>query len=277
MFRLEIARGAFTDCFGSPRLWLIQLFANPILFGLLVAWLFIPVASNLHLILNFVFAILLLAATLALHAGTLNSFADRQSVPAAPLWPAFRRALTHLIPVAICVAAFCLLWFYIDKLELYQPMFPPYVRSNFPVWLRRHITLPTLDHLFSIAIFIFRWILAPGLLLPLLAQAADRGFRGFGKQGLMAWRKTIFSLSYWLVLVVAVLLGVLATEKLMAAKPNFKTSTRHSEAASLAWRFSLSYLLGLFSWMLTCSVVRRSAATAGTSQSVTGNPPAQPS
>jgi hypothetical protein len=277
MFRLEIARGAFTDCFGSPRLWLIQFFANPILFGLLVAWLSIPVASDLHLILNFVFAILLLAATLALHGGTLNSFADRQSTQNAPLWPGFCRALTHLIPVAICIGVFCLLWLGVDKLESYQPNFPPYVRSNLPVSLRRHITLPTLDTLFTVAIFIFRWILAPGLLLPLLAQAADRGFRGFGKAGLIAWRKTLFSLSYWLVLVAAVLLGVFATEKLMAAKPNFKTSTTHSEAASLAWRLSLSYLLGLFSWMLTCSVVGRCAATAETSQNISGNPAAQPS
>jgi len=276
MFRVEIPRGAFVDCFGNPRLWLIQFFANPILFGLLVAWLFIPVASNLHLILNLLLAIVLLAATFALHGGTLNTFADRQASPAATLWPAFRRGLVHLIPVAICVAAFCLLWFYIDKLELYQPMFPPYVRSNFPVWLRRHITLPTLDHLFSIAIFIFRWILAPGLLLPFLAQAADRGFRGFGKAGLVAWKNTVFSLSYWLVLVVAVLLGVLATEKLMAAKPNFKTSTTHAEAFSLAWRLSLSYFLGLFSWMLTSSIVARCAATAGNSKNVSGNPAVQP-
>lgn len=271
MSRLEIARGAFAECFRSPRLWLIQFFANPILFALLVAWLFIPVADNLHLIFNFVFAILLLAATLTLHAGTLNSFVDHQTSQSSPLWPAFRRAFSHLVPVAIWIVIFCLLWLFVDKLESYQSNFPAYARSTFPASLRRHITLPTLDRLFFICIFILRWILAPGLLLPFLAQAADRGFRGFGKQGLIAWRKTVFSLSYWILLALAALLGVFAAEKLMATRPNFKTSTTQSEALSLAGRLVVSYILGLFSWMLTCSVVGRCGATAGSSAGVRGN------
>jgi hypothetical protein len=270
MFRLEVTRDTFKDCFRGPRLWLVQFFANPILFALLVAWLFIPVASNLHLVLNFVVAILLLTAALALHAGTLNSFIDHQSSQSALLWPAFRRALKHLIPVAICVAAFCLLWLFVDKLESYQSNLPAYVRSTLPVSLRRHITLPALDAMFSAVLFTARWILVPGLLLPLLAQAADRGFRGFGVHGLSAWRKTIFSFAYWLVLTLAAMLGVFATQKLMAWTPDFRTSTAHSEAASLAWRLCVAYLFGLFSWMLVCSVVGRSGG-AGAASDVSGN------
>jgi hypothetical protein len=270
MFRLEVTRDTFKDCFRGPRLWLVQFFANPILFALLVAWLFIPVASDLHLVLNFVVAILLLAAALALQAGTLNSFIDRQSSQSAPLWPAFRRALKHVIPVAICVAVFCLLWLLVDKLESYQSNLPAYVRSTFPVSLRRHITLPTLDTLFSVVLFIARWILVPGLILPLLAQAADRGFRGFGARCLSVWRKTAFSFAYWLVLTFAALLDVFATQKLMAWTPDFRTSTTHSEAVSLTWRLCVAYLLGLFSWMLVCSLVGRSGA-ARTASDVTGN------
>jgi hypothetical protein len=274
MFSLEIARGAFSDCFRSPRLWLIQLFANPILFALFVAWLLIPVASNLHLAYNFVFSFALIVAVLTLHAGTLNCFVDRQSGENTPLWHAFRRAFGHLIPVAICVAVFCLLWLLVGKLEAYQSNFPAYVRSTLPVALRRHITLATLDDLFSVVLFLLRWVLAPGSLLPLLVQASDRGFRGFGKEGLVAWRKSLFSFSYWLVLVVAAVLGVVATEKIMAWTPNFRMSTTHSEAISLAWRLFVSYLFGLFSWMLACSVVGRCATTGGTSSNVAGNPAA---
>jgi hypothetical protein len=274
MSRLEIAPGAFADCFRSGRLWLIQFFANPILLALFVAWLLIPVASNLHLVFNFVFALVLLGATLTLHAGTLSFFGDRRRSESARLWPAFRRALGHLIPVAICVAVFCLLWLLVGKLEVYQSSFPAYVRSTLPVSLRQQITLPVLDTLFSAVLFIARWMLAPGLLLPLLAQAADRGFRGFGPQGLSAWRKAMFSFGYWLVLLSAALLGVFATRKLMAWTPDFKTSTMHLEAVSLGVRLFFAYLFGLTSWMLTCSVVGRYAAAAGTSSDVTGNPAA---
>jgi hypothetical protein len=274
MSRREIARSAFKDCFRSGRLWLIQFFANPILLALFVAWLLIPVASNLHLVFNLIFALVLLAATFTLHAGTLGFFGDRQRSESAHLWPAFRRALRHLIPVAICVAVFCLLWLLVARLEAYQSNFPVYVRSTLPVSLRRHITLPALDTLFSALLIIARWILVPGLFLPLIAQAADRGFRGFGPQGLAAWRKTMFSLVYWLVLLFAAFLGVFATQKLMAWAPDFKTSTIHLEAVSLGVRLFFAYLFGLFSWMLACSVVGRHSAGAGTSSDVAGNPAA---
>jgi len=271
MSHFEIARGAFTDCFRSPRLWLVQFFANVILFVLFVAWLLIPVASNLHVAFNFVFATVLLVLTLTLHSGTLNACLDRLRSDPAPLWPAFRRALRHILPIAICIVAFCLLCLLVNALGSLQTAFPPYVRSTLPVALRRHISLHALDNLFSAALFVARWVFAPGLLLPLLLQISDLGFRGFSRQGLTAWRKTIFNFSYWLTLFVASLVGVLATQKLMAATPDFKTSTFHGEALSLAARFVVAYLLGLFSWILTCSVVGRCAAAAGVSQDVTGN------
>jgi len=274
MSRFEIARGAFTDCFRSPRLWLVQCLANIILFALLVAWLLVPVASNLHVVFNFVFAALLLVATLTLHSGTLNVCLDRLRSTPAPLWPAFRRALRHIVPVAICIAAFCFLWLLVNALGSLQTAFPSYVRSTLPVALRRHISLHALDNLFAAALFVARWVLAPGLLLPLLLQTSDLGFRGFARQGLSAWRKTIFNFSYWLTLLVAALVGVLATGKLMAATPDFKTSTFHGEAFSLAARLVVAYLLGLFSWILTCSVASRCAAAAGISPNVPGNPAA---
>ena len=274
MSRFEIMRGAFTDCFRGPRLWLIQFFANVILFALLVAWLLVPVASNLHVVFNFVIAALLLVGILKLHSGTLNACLDRLRSAPAPLWPAFRRALRHILPVAICIAAFCLLWLLVNALGSLQTAFPPYVRSTLPVSLRRHITLHVLDNLFSAALFVSRWILAPGFIFPLLLQTADLGFLGFARQGLSAWRKTVFNFSYWLILLVASLVGVLATQRLMAATPDFKTSTFRAEAVSLAVRIIVAYLLGLFSWILACSVVSRCAAAAGTSPDVPGNPAA---
>jgi hypothetical protein len=124
MSRLDIMRGAFTNCFRSPRLWLIQFFANVILFALLVAWLLVPVASNLHVAFNFVFAALLIVTTLTLHSGTLNACVDRLRGAPVPLWPAFRRALRHILPVASCIAAFCLLCLLVNAPGFLQTAFP---------------------------------------------------------------------------------------------------------------------------------------------------------
>ncbi len=268
MSRIELLRGSFADCFLSGRLWLIQFFANPILLALFAAWLLLPVASGLHLVFNFLFALVLLVAVLTLHAGTLNASYDRQANNSAPNFSAFRRALRHILPVAICVVVFCSLWLLVDKLESYQSEFPSYLRSTLPVFLRRHISLHALDNLFSAAIFFSRWILAPGLVLPLLLQSANLGFRGFGKQSLIAWRKTVFNFVYWAILLLAALLGVFATQKLMGLTPNFKTSTFQSEAISLAVRLIASYALALFSWILTLSLLARCAVAAGISENL---------
>ena len=84
----------------------------------------------------------------------------------------------------------------------------------------------------------------------------------------------MFSFVYWCVLLFAALLGVFATQKLMAWTPDFKTSTIHVEALSLGVRLFFAYLFGLTSWMLTSSVVGRYTAAAGTSSDLTGNPAA---
>lgn len=272
MPRFDTVRDAFADCFRNGRLWLVQVFANPILFGLFTAWLFIPVASSLHLIVNFIVALLLLASVLAIHAATLNYFFNRQSGENLP--SAFRRALRHLIPVAICVAVFYLLWLLVDKIDSYQVLFPTFLRSTLPVWLRRHITLSALVSLFNVALFLARWVLVPGLVLPFVLQTADGGFRGFASQSLSAWKKTVFSLGYWVVLFFAALLGVLATQKLMAFTPDFRTSTFRGEAVSLAFRLTVAYAAGLFSWILACSMVGRCAAASRVTPDVSGNPAA---
>jgi hypothetical protein len=105
MLRLEIVRGAFADCFRGGRLWLVQFSANLLLFVLFVAWLLIPVASNLHLVYNVVFALVIIVSLLTLRAGALNYLSDRQRTEIAPLSAAFRRALRHLIATVLCVAA----------------------------------------------------------------------------------------------------------------------------------------------------------------------------
>lgn len=273
MSRLEIAGSALKDCARNLQLWLVQFFANIILFALFAAWLRIPVSSAVQLIFNFVLILILIAATLILHAGTLNYVSDRRSGHDSSLLLSFRRGLRHVLAVAVCVAVIVVLWWVVSALESLQANLPAFIRSMLPAFLRRHVTLPALDTLFSSAVFVLRWIVVPGFVLPFLLQAADRGFGGFNREGWAAWKRAILSWTYWLVLVAAALIGVFATQALMAWTPDFRTSTFGSEAFSLTLRLTFSYLLGLFAWMLTCSSVGRHAA-GGTSHDVSGNPAA---
>jgi hypothetical protein len=273
MSRLATIRSAVTDCFPNGRLWLVQFLANPILFALFVAWLLIPVANTWHLVLNLLLALALLVSVLVLQAGTLKYFSDRQSGP-VPLWPAFRSALKHLAAIAVCALVFYLLWALADSMQSSQDNFSAFVRSLLPAFLRRHVALPTLDKLFAMILFAFRWILVPGLLLPFALQTAVRGFRGFGSQGRAAWKRAVSSLAYWLVLLFSSLLGVWLTEALMAWTPDFQTSTLSHEAVSLAFRLFFAYVFGLFAWILACSVVGRHSVLPGSPSDLPGNPAA---
>ena len=76
MSRFEILHDAGSSLLHSKRLWLIQFVANPLLFALFVGWLLLPVATEFHLLLNGLVIVVVAAAALVLHAGTLNFYSQ---------------------------------------------------------------------------------------------------------------------------------------------------------------------------------------------------------
>jgi hypothetical protein len=280
MATLTMARGAYTQVFRPRRLWLVQLVANPILFLSFAGWLLIPVANSWQLTLNVGLAILLAAAWLTLHAGTINHFRDRNSAAPAHdghpiLRDAFRRAFQHLLAIAACMAVLWMLWPPFDSLDVYRGPLPTYIRSILPVFLRRHIPLSEFEATFTALLFIGHWIVIPGLLLPLMVVAADAGFRGFPtRQGLAIWGRAVASLSYWFTLSIAAVIGVLAVRGILMWTPDFRRSTLLREYFSLGWRVVIAYLLALTSWMVICSLLGRFAASsaAGSNHNAPRNP-----
>lgn len=257
MAHFAVAADAFKSCLRSWQVWLIQFVVNLLLFGLFTAWLLLPVANGGFLVLNILLALLLLLAALVLHGGTLNYFYSQGRNEGASLKDVFGRALRNFLAVAICASAAFLLWIVVGKADAFHETIPAYLRSMTPMFLRKHAGLPIFQGFFETIFFVLRWILVPGLLLPFLSSASRLGFRGFGQQGLMTWKKTVRSISYWWVVILSALLGVLATEKIMGWTPDFRTSTFTGETVSLVLRALFSYLLGLFAWLLACSVVGR--------------------
>lgn len=267
------SRGTISGCFRNGRLWLIQFLANPAIFGLFAVWLLIPVARTWQVVLNALFVLVLIAAAVALHGGTLNYFYEEHRGEKIPLKNAFLRALGNIFPILICAAVFYGLWLIVDWAGSYQDTVPTYLRSEFPAFLRRHITLSFLMTSFDVIIFILRWIVVPGLVLPFALNASNRGFRGFGPRGFSTWRKSIFSRAYWFVLALAAVVGIYITNELVGWTPDFRTSTYRHEILSMVVRLLISYCLALTAWMLACSAVgRRSALSGQGSGDVSRNP-----
>jgi hypothetical protein len=257
MRRFDAVREAVAGAFRHRLLWVVQSVANIVLFGLFAGWLLLPVASAWQLAMNAFLAIAILAGAAAIHAGTLNYFSDAARRENPPLAESLRRALRNILAVGACAAVFYFMWSLAGQAEFYQPQLPAYLRSILPVGIRRHVSLEFLQSAFDWAIFAAQWIVVPGLVLPYVSRSADLGFRAFGKSGFSAWRKAVWSVSYWVVLIVVALAGVLATQKIMGWTPDFRTSTFRSESISLALRLPLAYFLGISAWMLACSLLGR--------------------
>lgn len=245
----------FISALHHPLLWLLQLLGNALIILIFLLWLRIPDAYWWELFFQVVVALLIVVGALWLHGGTLNYYSDVSSDVKAGLGEAFKKTLRHLPAFAVSVLVFGVLFYFARKLDNYQYEFPGYLRSEFPAWLRRHISEPTMDNLYEGFVFIVRWIVVPGLVLPLGLLCARAGFRGFLQFG--AWWRVVRSLAFWIVLIVAAIIGIYCTGKILDWKLNPKTATLGGEKIWLGFRLVVIYLLALFSWLWVCCMTVR--------------------
>jgi hypothetical protein len=257
MARWSSLRDALVLSIKNWRLWLVQFAGNAIIFALFFWWLQVPEAHLWQLLFQALLILLIVVSVLVLHGGTLAYFQSAHADHAAQLLPAFRKALKHIIALAVCVFILHIPWALSGHLYNYQTSFPGYLRSEFPVWLRRMISEPALDNTYTFLLFVLRWVILPGVLLPFVLFCADRGFRGF--IAFRDWAKTIRSLAYWIVLVVAAIAGVYFVEVVMGWRLHQKTPTLQAEQVNFGMRLLLAYLLGLFSWLLVGSMLGRAS------------------
>jgi hypothetical protein len=252
MKQLVTLGGVISNGLDDWRVWLLHVLANSLLFALFVGWLFIPESHNWQLGLSLLSIIALVAAGLVLHAGTLSYFAERYSSSPAPLRTGYVRALRHVLAFAICVLFLYVVWLQVGRLDAYQRMLPAYLRSTMPVQVRRHVSRAAISGAYQTAIFVLRWIVVPGVLLPFAAAVAHFGFQGLLQGPPAAWRAVRTGV-YWLAIAVAAVAGVLLSSHLVAWRPLSHGATLSRETASMALRFAIAYLVVLASWLMTCS------------------------
>jgi hypothetical protein len=240
------------------RLWLLQLFGNFVIFLAFIWWLRLPDAHWWQVFFGVVLAALTAAAALVLHGGTLDYFHSAHQDRTTKLPPSLRRAFQHLPALVLWALIFFFLRWLIGKLDQYEVSLPGYLRSEFPAWLRRMISEPALESIYTSLLWLLRWVVLPGLLLPLALSCAGKGFRGFIAFG--DWKRALRSLAFWLTLIVAAVLGVYCVEAIMGWRLDPKTATLAAEKTSLAFRLFFAYLLGIFSWLLAGSMLGRKVA-----------------
>ena len=248
-------RESFVSGFRHPYPWLLQFVGNAIILVSFAGWLNIGEAHWYQLFFTAVLGLILIVATLTLHGGTANYYATVQQEKTTTLRPAFITALRHLPALLIWAAVFLYVRHLSGKLDDYQYAFPGWLRSEFPAWLRRIISEPAMDNAYECFVGLMRWVIVPGLFLPLGLLCAENGFRGFAK--FRPWLRTLLNWAWWTVLVIASLLGVYCVDKLLHWTLNPKTATLGGEKTWLAFRMFVAYLVAIYSWLLVCSMLPR--------------------
>lgn len=253
---LDLARDSFRALPRPRLLWLAEFVGNPALVAFFLLWLLIPEATAGQLLLSLVLAAVLAGAFLVLLGATLAWFHEHHRGGGPTLRGAFRTAARHLGAVLVWSVPVFLLWCLLESLYDYRYQLPAYITSLLPATVRGWLGQDTLVTAYSAVIAILFWVIVPGLLLPLGVQAAAHGFRGFGGDGLRAWGRALRRAAYWLVLLLAAVVGVWAPGVLLGwtPKPGGALSV---EMASLVGRMFLAYLLALFAWMLVASAAAR--------------------
>jgi hypothetical protein len=233
----------------SGRVWLVQIFGN--LLALLLFAAFLHIGESQWYVVAFDFFVLLLAIILllVLHAGTLRYFLDVEK-EGPDLGQTFRGALRHLPAVFVWAAIFVLFRLLITHLEDYHYSLPGYLGSMMPRWMRRVFGEEGLYSSYDAVLAFLRWVVLPGLLLPLCVLCIDRGFVGFF--AVRNWVKMLRSLPYWIVLVAASLIGVFCTDKLMGWHMDGSLT---GEEFWLGVRLLIALLLAIFSWLWVCAML----------------------
>ena len=248
-------RDSFALVLRTSRLWAIQFLGNAVILLLYAAWLRLPEAHWWDLLLNVMVLLLAILGALVLHGGTLNYFPHAHAERTALLMPNFKTALKHSFAIALWALVFVFLCFQADKLGDYAYTFPGYLRSELPSWLRKHTTANGFTSTYDFMVGFVLWIILPGVLLPGALLAANRGFRGLAR--LREWRRVLRRVSYWVVLMLAVIPAGIVIMLLLEWKMNPATATLPAEEISLILRLLASYVIALFAWLWVCSMVGR--------------------
>jgi hypothetical protein len=261
--RWDSLQEVFVPSLANWRIWALQFFLG-ILIALGVVGFLRTGETWGQLILGCLLIVMAAVVWLTLDGGTFNYYLDQQRNQTSLLKPVFIRAFKHVLPLAILVVIFYLLRTQVDRLDDYHYSFAGYLRSEFPAWLRRSVSEARLQNLYDLFVFFLRWIVLTAILLPFASLAADRGFKGF--IALRVWARMVRNRSFWGVLIVASILGIVVPAWIMGWRLDPKTATSVSEAVFLVFRMFLSYLLILAAWLMVCSMLARTRMKAENQQ-----------
>ena len=227
---------------GTLKLWLLNFFGVAAAGAAWYFWLLIPDAHGWQVAGSALAVLCIIFLVVWLRAGTLAYFRLTEFREHPAVWPAFRRALHHVIALVLWViVAFFVEW-YLWRLRAYAPQYGVWLWQKLPSMLRLG-TPRQLAEWTDWKIQFFFWYLVPAVWLPVATTVAAFGFK---TRLTRSWRVLKRPL-YWLWFAALILIGVYVPYKLIGWV-NYKADLK-VEAWSMGLRFFAAYVIATTAWV----------------------------
>ncbi len=161
-----------TSRHGILKLWLLDFAGNAVLLAAGYFWLLIPDAGGWQVGGSLLLAAAIVFLALWLPAGTLAYFRIAELREHATVWPAYRRALRHLLPFAIWMIALVVVVLVLTKLRIYPPQFGVWFRQKMPGSLRGGMSPRSVMHAADWLLWFLLWVVLPAFWLPVASTVA---------------------------------------------------------------------------------------------------------
>jgi len=215
----------------AAQFWALLLLA---LAGL--AWTRMPDKYAWQVLLSLLLPLLLVAAVLLLQTGTMRRLLGEEDRRVLLAWG----ALTLLAWAVVVWIAWAILNWCGDELYAWAS----YLNSKAPSYLRASVfTYPHLVRWFTQLVWICRWIVVPGKVIPYALDSATSGWRLRVRRDL----RVLWNWRWWLAVAAAALAGVLLPSHFFAGLPN---GTVHHQVWAVIFKLAGTYLLAVCSWVL---------------------------
>jgi hypothetical protein len=225
---------------GAAKLWLLNLFGNAALVAAVYCWLLLPDAHGWQVAGSCLLALIVIFFGVWLRGGSFAYFRMAEFRDHAAVWPAFRRALHHLIALIIWVIPVALAEWWLFTLRRFAPQFGVWWWQKVP--LLRIGSPRAVYHVADALLFILMALLV-AIWLPPATTVAAFGFKGHLAR---SWR-VLKRAKYWLWFVGLVMVGVYLPYKIVWWIPDLTTLTKQAWSASV--RFFFAYLLVISAWV----------------------------
>lgn len=211
-------------------LCLIHFVGNALLLWLAYYWLGVGESTIGRLVWSALLGILIGVTAVWLHGSSFAFFRTDRSA----LKPALHTALRNLLPLfmlaVVVVIVYGLLSWWRDYSA--QPAFK--IASYLTLKLRKPLKPASVLAVFNGVLWIVRWVILPVVLLPLAANVANNGWRGYRPAFPRYWL-------YWIEVVALLLCGIWLPLKLITWVPTF--TSFGMQMTSFLFRLFIGYLL----------------------------------